>query len=228
LGENAMAYVMQDPLRVREGGELVVEAGVVIKGWAKEDKEGHLIVEAGGLLATKGTDSKRVVFTSVHDDSVLGGTEKATTTPAAGDWQGILVEEGSSIALEGATIRYAGGDETRGLSERGGLVLQAAATSTIENVIFENNKQNGLTALDAAPIFLKQVTFSNQSEEFTNHATGLRLQSMNASGENLLFDGNDFDVELVSGATFVCETCSEDLNTIPEDLFVPEEDEEKL
>jgi len=82
-------YYVNTAIRVANGGTLVIPAGTIVKFGT----EGSLSVEDGGVLSAQGSASNPIYFTSAKDSR---GETVFVGTAAAGDWEGIRVELGSS------------------------------------------------------------------------------------------------------------------------------------
>jgi hypothetical protein len=70
-------YILFDPLIVRQGASLEVEAGAIIK--AAKGRNVYLAVAQGGRFYAWGAKDNPIVFTSEEDN------------PSAGDWGGIVI-----------------------------------------------------------------------------------------------------------------------------------------
>jgi len=85
-----------------------------------------LIVDS--RLIAEGTNYQAVVFTSVRDDGSGGAA-----APAAGDWQGIVVQKGGQVELQNAIVRYAAtgvrGEAGSSLSVRHSFISQVSANA---------------------------------------------------------------------------------------------------
>ncbi len=97
--EGASEYVLTCSVTVASGATLTLAPGTVVKA----ESLAGLIVR-GGLVA-EGTDAAKVTMTSIDDDSV--GQVSGSGAPAAGDWEGIDVEEGAWARLKDTVLEYA-------------------------------------------------------------------------------------------------------------------------
>jgi hypothetical protein len=103
------AYVIESNLAIATGNVVTVEPGVVIK--FQSQTNGFLTVN--GALKAIGTESNKIIFTSINDDSAGGDTNNngTSSTPANTDWQGLDFTGTASDTeniLKNCEIRYSG------------------------------------------------------------------------------------------------------------------------
>lgn len=110
-GPQGSPYVLDGSITVRDDVSLTILPGTVVKA---TDGDTQLFVR--GQLLALGEPGKRVVFTSLKDDSVGGDTngDGDASTPAPGDWLQILIQPDSQdktvpmSVIDYADIRYGG------------------------------------------------------------------------------------------------------------------------
>jgi len=135
LQENSLngdgLFVVADDIRIDEGGELNLGGGVVFK-WTVPDN--HSITVDGTLRAG---GAAPVVFTSLVDDAVLGDSNKdaGATSPAPGDWTGILFRPGSDASvLDDVMLLYAGQREQTNAA----LTVSAANPTITDSLVLRS------------------------------------------------------------------------------------------
>ena len=102
-------------LSVPAGMVLTIEPGAIVKF----DQSVDLLVD--GRLDVNVADQSTVYFTSLFDDSIGGDSngDGGATSPARGDWNGIIVQGTSEAStVRGAEVRYAGGGSFHALTAK--------------------------------------------------------------------------------------------------------------
>jgi large repetitive protein len=140
-----LLFLHVNPAMQAYAAELTVEEGVVIKFGNG----------AGLVVRDKATLKTGAVLTTTADDSVGGAVVAAPNTPTVASWRGVRVEKSSAInggfSASGSVIRYAGQDNSAGLTVRGfnpALSYLQFASNTV-----------GLRLLDAASPVVTGATF---------------------------------------------------------------------
>ncbi len=137
-GNPNFAYVIYG-VTVNSGSTLTVQPGAVVK--FRETTNGTLLIN--GSLMVPGTETAQVTFTSLNDDSVAGDTNNngSATSPAAGDWNSIVVAAGGTTNMVYANLRY-GGFYWCGVNCYGNdamLQLQDSASATLQHSAFSHS-----------------------------------------------------------------------------------------
>lgn len=133
-------YVVKGDLIVKEGVTLTMEPGVIVKFSGGE--QGDLHVE--GTLRVEGTAERKIVFTSLFDDTVGGDTNSdgGANAPLPGDWDAIIFENSSDDAncvIRYAELKYGSGD-----GENAAIHL-SNASPVLENITMVDNHINGFS-----------------------------------------------------------------------------------
>ncbi|MCX6305171.1 MAG: right-handed parallel beta-helix repeat-containing protein [Bacteroidetes bacterium] len=101
-----ITYLMLDQIIIPAGKTLTINKGIVIKSYSYA----HRIIVDGTLTANATADSL-ITFTSSKDDNYghPGDTNKdgTITSPAIGDWGGIVFDPGSTGILNYCRLKYA-------------------------------------------------------------------------------------------------------------------------
>lgn len=96
-------YVLND-VNINVKSTLTIEPGTVVK------LKDAAIYISGGKIVANGTAEKRIVFTSLNDDSVCGDTnaDGSATDAQKGDWTYIRLTDANGSVLKYVDILYAG------------------------------------------------------------------------------------------------------------------------
>ena len=108
-GLTNVAYVVESNLAIAAGNVVTVDPGVVLK--FQNNNSGFLTIN--GALKSIGTESNKIIFTSINDDSAGGDTNNngTSTTPGASDWQGLDFTGTASDTeniMKNCEVRYSG------------------------------------------------------------------------------------------------------------------------
>lgn len=159
-GIGSSTYYVAANISVSSGVTLTIDPGVVVKF------NGTSITNNGSIIA-QGTVNTPITFTSYHDDTVGGDTNNngASSTPAAGNWGGIITNTGASTTLQYAEVRYVGNSFFALFQNAGGVV-------TLANTTFATSGTTGVPAFDH-----KLGTTTITSCTFQNDYYGLYIEN---------------------------------------------------
>ncbi|MGZ3477161.1 MAG: hypothetical protein ACXWUG_26590 [Polyangiales bacterium] len=163
---------VKDSLTVKEGVTLTIEPG------AKVSFEGDTYLSVRGRLVAKGTDDDPVVFTSANDG------------PGAGDWQGILFDDGAMTGqvIDHAVIEYAGksGGYAHGAISVNGDVHPGRITIT--NSKIQHNGQAGVWNDHEKASFAKLEgnTFKDNGKDVGGASINVYANILGSVGSNKL------------------------------------------
>ncbi|MBK3518144.1 hypothetical protein [Carboxylicivirga marina] len=179
----SIEYKLIGALTIKDGGELVIPAGIVIKAEIGFDK--YVLVEMGGKIQAEGTADKPVVFMS------------GAASPKAGYWGGIIINGKAKVSGAGASgtnqgsteidgnIKY-GGDDNADSSgsleyvkllhtgakvdadtEHNGLTLNGVGSGTkIDNVFISEGSDDGIEFFGGAVNVTNLLVVNSQDDMF--------------------------------------------------------------
>lgn len=131
--DNVAVYKLAGGVHVKDGATLTIEAGVEVKSDPNE-AIAYLLVEQGAKIEAIGTSTSPIVFTS------------GATTPARGDWGGIIIcgkapiNKGTTATAEVGDVLYGGSDAT----DNSGTLKYVRVEYT-GNAINSEKEHNGFT-----------------------------------------------------------------------------------
>jgi len=217
LSANALPYLLVNNGQVIANSTLAFENGVVVKGHdSNQSKTGKIVVKSDGRLFHGSSGAGDLVFTSMHDDTVGGAIDTATTSPSAGDWHGIEVESGGILDVSGFILRYAGGRVTQ--NNTAGIKIEGGSGS-IRNALFEKNFQNSIRFDEVSSFTIANTTFRDHTEEKTGKSTAVQIIDSTIALENIIFGNNNLDISAVGDSSATCENCGAP-TTDPPDLLL--------
>ncbi len=191
-------YLHLGTLTIASGSKLSVDPGVIVKMLP-----GMIPITVNGGLDFNGgsTPDSLIVYTSIYDDSKAGDSnvDGGTTSPAAGNWQGIQFNSTATASTIKNTLFRFGGTS--------GVIRTASASPTIQNCQFEINTW-GLWIQNASNPVVKDDLFRLT----TNVPISCSILA-NPTFTNITYDNNGFDALGLIG-----EGIGQDLTVSPYDL----------
>ena len=135
-------YVVSGQLTVSSGTTLTIEPGAVFK------MEQTSSIKVDGTLLAQGTETEKIVFTSSKNDQEGGDTnqDNDATSPSAGDWYGIIINNASSDAtiIDHCRVEYAGYGNNAGIKTYN-------SSPTISNTLLYKNNYYGFYVQNGSP-----------------------------------------------------------------------------
>ncbi len=142
-------------LEVRNGGELILDPGTVLKLTSGGN------IKVSGLMTSRGDAVKPVLITSAQDD-YLGDTngDGEASAPTAGDWDAVTVERGGKADLSWTRIAYAGGDTYAGGNWRNTAILvQDEGELNLSSSELSSIHGDGINLFDTARLSAEENAF---------------------------------------------------------------------
>ena len=189
--EKGEVKVIDDPegngLIIMPGAKLTINPGVIIK-LGKNNA-----IFPMGELAIQGSAAEPVIITSLKDDSAGGDTngEGNTSTPAPGDWYGILSNgQGAKVSIDYAKISYGGGRD-----DSPSQLIMAYQINSFS--LTHSSLKYNTGAIFFGQVESAKINFSNiyLDESSCHEEEGIRyceMPSINYYGEGTLEAANNF------------------------------------
>lgn len=172
-------YTLRGAVYVRSGATLTIEPGVRIEGEYSEGATNvsFLAIERGGKINASGTAENPIVFTS------------GASTPAAGNWGGIVVcgnaptNTGANTQAEVTGLNYGGSDAADNSGVLSHVIIEYAG-----NLINDDSEFNGLTLYGVGTGTVINNIFINQVAD-----DGVEWFGGTVNAENLIVIGSQDD-----------------------------------
>jgi hypothetical protein len=169
-------YILDDNVTVPAGVTLNIDPGTTIKA------RGNVGLLIEGELVARGINDNKIIFTSLLDD-VRGGDTNADATsssPLAGDWQGITFESDAKGSFDNVEVYYAGYNGFSigyfsGIRNNGGNIL-------IEDTILDQNNWYGIHQIEGS------LSVSNST--ISNNLLGIYVEGGAATVNNSAINDN--------------------------------------
>jgi parallel beta-helix repeat protein len=193
-----ITYVLLGVVTVPQTRTLTIAPGVVIKSLTYDN---YLLID--GKIIMDGTAANPIVMTSVKDDNYGNpmdtNKDGSQTSPAVGDWGGILMRENSSnlSLFDYCIFKYA---EFQYIYDNGyqyydGCLLLRNSSPTITNCQFGNVVHGIMAKFASNPLISNCTFFNTQSTPIAMTLTA-----------NPTFSGNTFNNTALNGLGLLGET----------------------
>jgi parallel beta-helix repeat protein len=157
-------YIVNDNITVPFGQKLEIEQGTQIKF------NGYYSFIVNGTLEAIGTENEYIIFTSNK------------STPTKKDWNQIQINSSTKSILNYCIIEYAKEQN----SDNYGM-LHVTGTADIENSIFRNGEESGISVRDAGIVAIKNTTIENCSYGiYINSSSDINISNNKISNLNLI------------------------------------------
>lgn len=166
-------YVVTANYTIGPGATLTIEPGVVIKA------RPNFNIRAEGRIVAQGTNDNRINITSIKDDTVWGDTndDGNSSTPAAGNWSGIIFAGSTSSNFSNTNIYYAGY----------GITITGGAHNITDNNI--SKCHTGVSVLSCTP--LDTTITNNTFTSCADYAIDLGNNRPTITGNSGLLNGKN-------------------------------------
>jgi hypothetical protein len=182
-----------------KGNTITIEPGAIIKFNANS----QIIVgddpNASTTLLAVGTAEKPIIFTS------------ANATPVAGDWYGVVFDEGTSpnTNLQFCTFEYGGGysDDSQIITVKGNTKL------SMDNCLVRHSSSNGIDLYDDDSRF---TSFTNNTiSDVVKHAIQLKPNNVYCIGAGNIFTTSGTNGLEIRGGTMDKASATWKAHTVP-------------
>lgn len=180
---------------IEAGASVTVMPGAVVKFVGSSSA---LIVR--GALIVQGTAASPAAITSLNDDSHGAIAAGSTGTPQAGDWYGIVFEEGSLGQVNHAFIGFAGAYDWNGIAGLNRAQVDVRnASIELQNTHISTGKSIGifLEGSDLDSVIQNTQVSDNHEPGGRGYAIYQSTINMQSSYADLSLNGNDRDLVVI-------------------------------
>ncbi|MFT7462926.1 MAG: hypothetical protein ACI9EF_001268, partial [Pseudohongiellaceae bacterium] len=203
--------VMGSSVSIPSSSSLTLPSGLVVKMAPGAQ------ISVNGTFDAQGTELAPIVITSVHDDSVAGDTTKngSMTTPAAGDWRGVIAQTNSTVTFAEAELVYGGNAGLSPVHVNGTNTNLSLTNCILRDSLVDALQLSGLTF---SSLNVSGCTFDN-NDQFPVATARLDLL---VNFSNNTASGNDFGdyIQVTSGSLPSSTTVSVTFDQLLNDVLV--------